>query len=114
MTDVEIVQGGDLKVGDTEPNLRVKLLDDAGNPENISGFTQTISIRRSDSDSNKVDGGSMTIHNEDLGIVEYDWSSSDTDSAGVFVAEVKSTDGTDTISYPNDKYFHVHVMEDLS
>jgi hypothetical protein len=113
MTEVNIIQGGVIKVDDTAPNLRVQLINENGDPENLTEFTQTLSVKKSDSDTNTVDQGSMTIHDAELGIVEYDWQASDTSDAGVYEAEVVSTDGTDTISYPNDHYFRVHIMEGL-
>jgi hypothetical protein len=114
MTEVEVIQGGVLKVGDTGPSLRLRLINEDGDPENIDGFTQTLNVKKSDADSNAVDAESMTILDAETGIVEYDWQSGDTAEAGVYEAEVKSTDGTDTISYPNDHFFRVNIMEDLS
>jgi len=114
MTEVNIIQGDVLKVDDTGPELRVQLINENGDPENITGFTQTLNVKKSDDDTNAVDAGTMTIHDAELGIVEYDWQSGDTSETGVYEAEVKSTDGTDTLSYPNDTFFRVHITEDLS
>lgn len=113
MTNVETIQGGVLKVGDTGPNLRLKLLDDEGNPVNLTGFTATLRVRLPSADSLKVDAA-MTIFDAERGIVEYDWTSADTDETGLYTAEVETTDGTDTISYPSDTYFRVHIIEDLT
>jgi len=114
MTEVEIIHGDVLKVGDTGPELRLRLIDENGDPVNITGFTQTFNAKKSDADTNAVDAGSMTILDAETGLVEYDWQDGDTDEAGVYEAEVKSTDGTDTISYPNDHFFRINIMEDLS
>lgn len=112
MTDVKIIQGGTLKVGDNAPSLRIQLRDESGAPVNISGETGTIRVKRSDGDDLVVDA-SVTIFDEDRGIVEYDWQTEDTSNGGVYDAEVEMTDGTAIISYPNDHYFAVHIMEKL-
>lgn len=114
MTDVNIIQGNTLKIGDTSPNLRVQLLDDSGSPENLSGDTATIVVKRSDSDSPVVDGtATVSSTNAERGIVEYDWSDGETDTAGVYDAEITITSGTETATYPNDSFFRVDIMEDL-
>lgn len=111
MTDVEVIQGNNLKVGDTAPNLRVRLLDGNHNAENITGATASIKMKKSDGDTLKVDS-SVSIFDADTGVVEYDWSSGDTDTPGVFDAEIKLDDG-DTSTYPNGKFFRIDVIEDL-
>lgn len=113
MTEVTIIQGGVLKIDDTGPALRVMLLDEDGNPVNLTTFDATLRVRKPYTDAPKVDT-SMTIFDAERGIVEYDWSASDTDEAGIYNAEVETTDGTDTISYPSDHYFRIHIMEDLT
>ncbi len=113
MTDVDIIQGGVLKVGDTGPSFRAMLLDEDGNPVNLTGFTADLRVRLPGADAPKVDTA-LTIFDAERGIVEYDWTSSDTDEAGLYKAEVEATDGTDTISYPSDRYFRIHIIEDLS
>lgn len=113
MTDVSIIQGGVLKVDDTGPPLRVMLLNEDGNPVNLTGFDATLHVQLPRADSAKVNEA-MTIFDAERGIVEYDWSASDTDEQGLYKAEVKTTDGTDTISYPSDRYFRIHIMEDLT
>lgn len=113
MTDVNIIQGNKLKVDDTSPNLRVQLLDDNGAVENVSGFTGTLTVKRSDADTPVVDDASITLHDASSGVVEYDWSPSETTAAGVYDAEITMTDGTETTTYPNDSFFRVDIMEDL-
>lgn len=113
MTEVKVIQGGVLKVDNTGPALRAMLLDEDGNPVNLNGFTATLRVKKPYADSAKVDAA-MTIFDAERGIVEYDWSASDTDEAALYKAEVETTDGTDTISYPSDHYFRIHIMEDLT
>ena len=112
MTDINILQAGSLKVGDTAPKFRAELLDDNGDPVDLSGFTADFRIRLPDADTTKIDGG-MTVSNTSDGIVEYEWSSGDTDEAGLFIAEIETTDGTDTTTYPSVGYFNIHITENL-
>lgn len=113
MTDVDILRGESVKVGDTHPPLRIQCLDSFGEPFNLTGYTAEIKIRRSDSDTLKVDA-SATIEQEDRGIVEYDWSSGDTDTSGVFDAEIVADDGSgNTVTFPNDRFFTIIIQEGL-
>lgn len=112
MTDVEKLAGATLKAGNTEPNLRVQLLEEDGDPKNLTGFTASVVVVEPNGDTPVVDS-SMTVVDEGLGIVEYDWQSSDTGTAGFYDAEVTITDGTDTITYPNHRYFTIRIMETL-
>jgi hypothetical protein len=113
MTDVDIIQGGVLKIDNTGPAFRAMLLDEDGNPVNLTGFDATLRVREPYADALKVDAA-MTIFDAERGIVEYDWSATDTDEAAFYKAEIETTDGTDTISYPSDYYFRVHIIEDLT
>lgn len=112
MTEVHKIQGYKLKTGDTGPALRVQLIDEEGNPENLSSFNGTLRVKKAQSDSLAIDS-SVTIFDAERGIVEYDWQSGDTDTEGIYKAEVQTTDGTDVITYPNDHFFRVHIMENL-
>lgn len=113
MTEIEIIQGGVLKVDNTGPAFRAMLLDNNDNPVNLTNFSATLRVKKPYADASKVDTA-MTIFDAERGIVEYDWSASDTDEAGLYMAEVETTDGTDTISYPSDQYFRIHIIEDLT
>lgn len=113
MTDTNILNGGNLKAGDTYPSLRVKLMDE-GYPFNLTGYTVTISIKRTDSDSAMVDEATATIESENRGIVEYDWQSGDTDDSGTYLAEFVADDGSgDTVTFPNNSYARVYIEDRL-
>jgi len=112
MTDVRIIQGNVLKVGDTAPPMRVMLLNENGESVDLTGVNAQLRLKAPYADSAKVDE-TLAVHDAEHGIVEYDWTASDTDEESLYQAEVTTTDGSDTISYPNDHYFRVHIMEDL-
>lgn len=111
-TNAEIIRGDEIKQGDTVPSLRVKLLED-GNPFNLDGYTVTLRMKRTDADSLLVDEASMSIENAPRGIVTYDWSSSETDTSGTYLIECVVTNGSEQITFPNDTYTKLRIMESL-
>jgi len=114
MTDVNRLEGYLLKVDDTGPPLRVQLLRDDGEPKNLTGFTPTVSVSRSDSDTPTISDATMQIENESNGIVSYDWSSSDTNTGGTYIAEIVIDDGSGTtMTFPNNDFFNVRIQEGL-
>jgi hypothetical protein len=111
MTELNIIRGETLKVGDTQPELRLKLLED-GAPFNLSGYSVDIATRFANDDTVNVDS-SATIEDETRGIVTYDWSSGETDEAGVYELEVVANDGTDEITFPNRGTATLYIEERL-
>jgi len=62
----------------------------------------------------KVDAGTMMITNADNGEVEYNWSPSDVDTAGIFRTEIKITfDNGKEETYPSNDYQIIEIEEDL-
>lgn len=113
MTGVNILQGGSLKVDDTTPPFRAQCLDTNGNPFNLTGYDVQFKMRRSDSDSNDVDA-SATVEQADRGIIEYEWQSSDTDTAGMFKVELVADDNSgNVVTFPNFGYENVYIEEGL-
>jgi len=101
------------KKGDTgDPyvaNLRAN-----GSQRNLDNANTVELFMRGRDGTNKVDAGSMTITNSGAGKVEYDWDSSDVDTAGIFRTEVKVTfnDGSEE-TFPSDDYQVIEIEEDL-
>lgn len=113
MTYVNILRGGRIKSGDTEPALRMQCFTEGNDPYNLTGFTGDILLRRSDSDTNAVTG-SVSVEQPSVGVIEYDWQSGDTDESGTFIGEVVMEDGSGSIvTFPNEKYFKVYIEEGL-
>lgn len=120
MTSVEILSGGQLKRGDTEPPLRVRLINDNGNPFVVpSGWDGTVTIVPANSDEKTVDAASLTVVSSDNGIVEYDWGDGDTDETGTYQAEFRMFEEDNSgniiqmMTFPNDRYLPVRIMEEL-
>lgn len=115
MTDIEILRGGNVKVGDTLPKLRLKLLEDS-KPFNLTDYSLTIKLQRSDADQNKIDtSNNLTIENELRGIVSYKWQEGDTDTTGTYMLEIVAEHDTNgnEISFPNEEYATAFIEERL-
>lgn len=113
MTAVRILDGKNLKQGDTHPNLRLQLLED-GMDKNLTGFTGQIRIRGTRSDTVIVDSP-VDIVDPVNGIVEYDWTAGDTSSPGIYQAEVTIDDGAGTVmTFPNSGWFHINIEAVIS
>lgn len=113
MTSVNILRGGKIKADNTAPPLRLRCLTEGGDPYNLTGFTVTLKLRRTEADTNKVDS-TVTLDQPEVGVVEYSWQTGDTDTTGVFEGELVANDGAGTVvSFPNHGNFTVHIQESL-
>lgn len=108
MTDVNIIRGGNIKVGDTLPDLKAQLLD-GGSPINLTDFTVSVKIKLAEADTLLVDD-TATIDIEERGIVEYEWSSGDTDTAGTYLVEfIADNQSGEILTFPNNGYARVYI-----
>lgn len=99
----------DIKVGDTLPALRARLLASDGTVvPNLDTATVTFRMCLKDSDVAVVDGEADVI-DSDTGEVSYAWADGDTATAGDYDAEfiVESAGGVQTV--PSKKYLRVKV-----
>lgn len=99
-----------IKQNDTSPALRATLKDSNGNIQNISGATITFQMRSASSSTYKING-SASIADAGGGVVEYEWQSGDTDTAGFYQAEFEVTyfDGKKE-TFPNVGNIYVEVV----
>ena len=116
MTEVYIIEGEELKSGDTEPDLVVKLRKDNANVFDLSG-TPTVSfyMKEVDEDTLAVDddtNGNVSIEDASTGKVSYSWQSGDTDIAGTYFFEFAVDDG-ETRTFPNNGYGEIRIQEAL-
>lgn len=105
-----------MKQHDLEPNLELQLLSGA-DPVDLSQATAVQFLMSSRKTGLKV-SGAMTIADQTapttLGVVTYAWRSGDTDTVGVFSAEVQVIWPTNKPqTFPADQYFTVNVQKDL-
>lgn len=104
-----------IKRGDTGPKFRATLNDADGDPIDLTGAAALFMMRDVNSRAIKVAAGAMTILDAALGRVEYAWVTADTDTAGIYEAEVQVTFSDGLIeTFPNDGHHRVEVVEDVS
>ncbi len=112
MTEAEILRGEKMKRGDTLPNLRVKLTE-AGNAFNLTDYSVSMRLRRTDDESLIVDE-EITIEDASRGLVTYSWDSGETDESGTYLLEFVADDGTgSTITFPNSGYTRLYIGDRL-
>jgi hypothetical protein len=102
-----------IRQGDTTPTFTEVLTDQNGNQLNLTGATCTFVMREMYSAAPVVNAA-MTITNPTYGIVTYNWSSTDTATAGLYMGEIHVVlSGGGTFTYPNDGYLTIAVEENL-
>lgn len=102
-----------IKTNDTGPVLSVTLTDANGNGIALAGASARFHMKAFGATSLKVDEVA-TITDDVHGVVQYNWSSSDTDTAGTYYGEIEVTYGDATVeTFPNNGYFTIIIKEDL-
>ena len=102
-----------IKTNDTSPSLVVTLTDYAGNKVNLTGATARFHMKKYGASSLKVDAAA-TVSSALNGKVTYDWSASDTDTAGTYYGEIEITYSDSKVeTFPNNGYFTIIINEDL-
>jgi len=105
-----------MKKGDTLPVLDVILRDGHDAVDLTSATSATFKMV---SEAGLASGASpkvssaATIETE-TGRVTYAWSTGDTDTPGVYAAEIEVLYGTNTITYPNSGYYKITVLDDVT
>jgi len=106
----------EIKQNDTSPALEGILRDGFGSPIDITGATVVLNTRLQPGGAVKVNGGSMgAVGSAVNGRVKYNWTSSDTDTAGIYEAEIQITFSNGKIrTIPSKGYFIVDVSDDIA
>ena len=103
-----------IKRGDLLPTLVVTLLDGT-TPVDLTAATSARFLMRSLKTGLKVDG-TVTVLDQttSTGKVEYEWADGDTDTVGVYQAEIEVLwPGNKPQTFPANGYFSVKVVEQL-
>lgn len=112
-TTKEVLRMFVIKQGDTLPMLEAQLFDPDGNPLNLDlcGVRFYMKNRYLSDTINKQ----ASIKDIENGIVQVIWEDGDTSKAGVYKCEfeVNMPDGN-TITVPNDDYFLIKIVRELS
>lgn len=102
-----------IRQGDTTPAFTTTVTDQSGDPLNLTGATVTF-IMRALSAATPAVNAAMAITDAAAGAVQYSWSSSDTETPGLYMAELHVTlEGGGTYTYPNVGYLQIEVEESL-
>jgi hypothetical protein len=104
------------KQNDTSPPLEVILRDGFGSPINLTGATVLLSTRLQPGGAVKINGGVMGAVGDAVnGRQTYNPTTSDTDTAGIYEAEIQATFSNGKIrTFPSDGYFTIEVVDDIA
>jgi hypothetical protein len=107
-----------MKRGDQSPTIKYQLLDDQGDPVDITGFQEVRFLMRPKTESTlTVDADTnsgVTVTDAANGVVQYEWASGDTDTPGSFEAEWEVTfSGGDKETFPNHDFIDIYITADL-
>jgi len=103
-----------LKQNDTAPSIRATLKDGSGNVIDLTGASVNFHMK----DLNgtiKIDASAVVIDPATSGIVQYNWTSSNTDTAGPYSAEFEVTYSDGSVeSFPNDGNIGILITKELN
>ncbi len=105
-----------IKRNDTLPTITVDFLDEAGDPVDLTDASNITFVMYTDSDSPTeiVNAQAFVVGDPTNGSIEYGWDTSDTATAGDYLAEFAVTlIGGAKVTLPVDGYIHVKVIPDL-
>lgn len=103
-----------IKRNDLSPRITSTFEAPAGTPVDLSGTSVRFIMTKDGASSPKVNQPA-TIISATAGSVEYAWSGTDTDTAGLYRAEWEVTfAGSIKRTFPADDYLYVYVVADLA
>lgn len=104
------------KQNDTSPALEVILRDGFGSPVNMTGATVLLHTRLRPAGAVKINGGVMgAVGSAVNGRQKYNPTASDTDTAGIYEAEIQATFSNGKIrTFPSEGYFTIEVVDDIA
>lgn len=95
--------------GSTHPPLRVELYDGDGDAVDVSDYAR-VQFELTDADGTVVVERGATVRDAHRGIVEFEWRSQETDTAGLYDARfVLQTTGGDTLKVPSRNPITVNI-----
>lgn len=104
-----------IKQNDTTPSIKATLKDGDGTVINLTDASVRFHMRKIDSTTSVVDAAGSVVSPATSGIVQYDWSASDTATAGMYSAEFEITYGDGKIeTFPNSDYIRVEILDDIA
>ena len=102
------------KQNDTTPSLRAALKNGDNDAIDLTNATCRFHMRKIGSTTVSVDEAAQIV-TEATGIVQYNWTASDTATVGSYQGEfeVTYTDGT-IETFPNNGYIRVEITDDIT
>lgn len=114
-----VVKHVKLKRNDTLPKIKIAVVernsDNPGltTPVDLTGATATFTmVTDDDARTVKVNAETATITSDVGGLIEYAWTSSDTDTVGDYLGEFEITLGGGKITLPNDDSLEIEIVAD--
>lgn len=104
-----------MKAGDTAPVVRATLLDENGDPVNLTGATVKFVMASTTTPRTVHIDEAATLADAANGAVEYPWAEGDTAlAAGAYVAEFEVVFASGEVqTFPTDGYVDVQIIDDL-
>lgn len=103
-----------IKQGDTGPALRATLRDGADVAYDLTGASVRFHMRAVGASSASVDASADLVTAEN-GVVQYDWQSGDTATAGIYHGEFEVTHSTGEIeTFPNGAHIRIEIQDDIA
>jgi hypothetical protein len=103
----------EIKRNDLRPHWRVTLTSN-GTPVDLTGAA-TAKFTMKEGTTVKVNKAAMTFIDQAGGVVEYDWTGTDTDTSGTYNVEVEVDWGAGEIqTFPSKGYFTITIEDDLA
>lgn len=103
-----------IKKDSTDPALAVQFLDSDGDAIDLTnGSNIFFKLSTNDNQFTSVFSGNATITGSDTGMVEYKWSTANTNRSGLFLGEFTTTFDDDSIlTLPSDDSLVININQD--
>ena len=100
---------------DTLPSVSGTLLDPDGNPVNLTGASAEFIWRLSTDAKSAAVSGSAVVVDTTNGVVRFDWSSGETDVAGIYLGEFEVTfSDSNQLTVPTTGSLRFRIHDDVN
>jgi len=104
-----------VKQNDTSPSIRATLKDGDNNAIDLTDADVRFHMRTIGGTTAKTDAAASIVSPATNGVVQYDWTLSDTDTVGTYQAEFEVTYSGGAIeTFPNNGYIAIVITDDIT
>jgi hypothetical protein len=104
-----------IKQNDTSPKIRATLKDGSGTVINLTDATVRFHMKSLNDGTVSIDASATVVSPATSGVVEYEWQSGDTSTAGSYQAEFEVTYGDLSVeTFPNDSNISISIRPELN